>query len=136
MATSDLGRYRLASGSLAAAEGDLGPVAALQGGARAFRSSGRRDGRVRDAGRVRIRQGRRAVGLAVESPLRVGHHINRHVWELLCGRGCCLGALRMADEERFNQAALFCLGAGAATAGVLFRRDPPGPHAPRWPGAR
>ena len=58
-------------------------------------------------------------------------NINRHVWKLLAAVGIALMAYAWADEERFNQAELFGLGAGVATAGVLFWRDPPGPHAPR-----
>ena len=58
-------------------------------------------------------------------------NINRHVWKLLAAVGVALMAYAWADEERFNQAELFCLGAGVATAGVLFWRDPPGPHALR-----
>ena len=57
-------------------------------------------------------------------------NINRHVWKL-AAVGVALMACTWADEERFNQAELFGLGAGVATAGVLFWRDPLGPHAPR-----
>ena len=56
-------------------------------------------------------------------------NINRHVWKLLAAVGVALMAYAWADGE-FNQAELFGLGAGDATAGVLFWRDPPGPHAP------
>ena len=71
----------------------------------------------------------RAVDLAVESPVMQNMH--RHVCKLLAAVGVALMAYAWADEERFNQAELFCLGAGVAPAGVLFWRDPPGPHAPR-----
>ena len=52
-------------------------------------------------------------------------------WKVLAAVGIALMAYEWADEERFNQAELFGLGAGVATAGVLFWRDPSGPHAPR-----
>ena len=55
-------------------------------------------------------------------------NINRHVWELLGAVGVALMAYALADEERFSQAELFGLGAGVATAGVLYWRDPLGPH--------
>ena len=43
-------------------------------------------------------------------------NINRHVWKLLAAVGVALMAYAWADEERFNQADLFGLGAGVATA--------------------
>ena len=58
-------------------------------------------------------------------------NMHRHVWKLLAAVGVALMAYARADEERFNQAELFGLGAGVATAGVLFWRDPTGSHAPR-----
>ena len=46
-------------------------------------------------------------------------NMNRHVWRLLAAVGVALMAYAWADEERFNQAELFGLRAGVATAGVL-----------------
>ena len=51
------------------------------------------------------------------------------MWKLLAAVGVALMAYAWADEE-CNQAELFSLGVGVATAGVLFWRDPAGPHAP------
>ena len=57
----------------------------------------------------------RAVDLAVESP--VMQNINRRVWKLLAAVGVALMAYAWADEERFNQAELFGLGAGVRNGG-------------------
>ena len=58
------------------------------------------------------------------------------------GEGRCSGGLaavpswyaRAGRGPGSNQAELISLGAGVATAGVLFWRDPPGSHAPPVPG--
>ena len=42
-------------------------------------------------------------------------NMHRHVWKLLAAVGVALIAYAWADEERFNQAELFSLGAGVAT---------------------
>ena len=59
--------------------------------------------------------------------------INRHVWKLIAAVGVALMAYAWADDAlgRDGQSELFGLGAGAVTVGLLFWRDPPGPHAPR-----
>ena len=44
-------------------------------------------------------------------------NINRHVWKLLAAVGVALMACAGADEERFNQAEVFALGAGVRNGG-------------------
>lgn len=53
---------------------------------------------------------------------------NRHVWQLVAAAGVALVVYAYAESRyRYDdQSVLFALGAGAATAGVLFWRDPPG----------
>ena len=60
----------------------------------------------------------------------------RFLWKLLAAVGVALMAYAWADEERFNQAELFGLGAGVRNGGILFWRDLPGPHAPGDNGLR
>ena len=49
----------------------------------------------------------------------------RHIWKLVAALGIAAMAYAWADEENFNLPEFFAMGAGAATAGALFWRDPP-----------
>lgn len=71
-------------------------------------ASGRRDGRVRGAGRVQVRLGRPGRRSPVESP--VMQSINRHVRKGACGRGRRLDGLRVGGRRAFQPRGLVRLG--------------------------
>ena len=74
----------------------------------------------------------RAVDLAVEFPTM--QNIDRHVWKLW-DHGGRLDGLRMGGRREFQPSGTCSAWElGVATAGVLFWRDPPGPHALRPSG--
>ena len=50
---------------------------------------------------------------------------NSHRWKLVAAAGVALMAFSYAYEERYDTPYLFAVGAGAASAGLLLRRDPP-----------
>ena len=79
---------------------------------------------------VREWQGQDTVGLTKWAMGRRGVRERepveqRHVWKLVAALGIAAMVYAWADEERFNLPEFFASGAGAATAGTLFWRDPP-----------